>query len=996
MLEHIRDAKTPKEVWDIFATLFSKKNDTRLQLLENELLSIAQCGKTIAQYFHKVKLICREISELDPSAPIGEARIKIIIIHGLRPEYRGFIAAIQGWPTQPSLLEFENLLAGQEAMAKQMGGLSLKDEEEALYTNKNKGNFKRHTGGSKKDGDKGKSYHGNGGSRPGGASKNYGDRKKFSGECYNCGKVGHMAKDCWSKKRFVQSNTATSNSKENSEDDWDAEALMATEEKDLALTTTPEQIDYKNDWIVDSGCSNHMTGDKEKLQNLSQYKGARMVVTADNSRLPIAHVGKTVITPRYNSNQVPLQDVYHVPGMKKNLLSVAQLTSSGHYVIFGPENVKVYRNLKISEAPTMEGQRLESLYVMSAESAYIDKTRKKVDAQGTSSTRHTNRHNMCRMSVCKFDKKAIRCIFVGYDSQRKGWKCCDPTSERCYTSRNVVFDEASSWWTTEKEVLPESKDLEDKVQQKMREHIVQLQSGSDESGGPNDNDAEQRVAQSPWQTGIYQHPNEEERPNEVEELTPQSQLRRSTRTRRPNPKYANAAIVEEAVEPETFEKASQSSEWMTAMKQEIDALQQNQTWDLIPKPRDVKPISCKWVYKIKHRPDESIQKELAVSTFYKMVARGFIPDVKNCNRILRNLRGTRQWSQVRAVYKEMVNSGIQLTIVTYNTMLDSFCKEGKADEALRILGDMESRDSGCLPNDVTYNVIINGLSKNGEFNGAKKLLDKMQKSGKELDGWKWHSSFGGDLQCSNLWVVYQWFGNLKEALYLFDHMRDARIRPNVRTFNILIYGYCQMGALEGAQKLKEKMIHSGCMPDVYSYTLLMKGSCKFGNFAMSEAYFDEMLQRGLQPDCYAYTTRIMGGLRVRPAFNAFQLREEMITRGICPDTVTYNVLIDGCCKMGNLTEAYNIWKKMKIQLAYELFFRMQGKGLSPNTYTYTLLINANCNLGNWNEAFRLYAEMLKKEVLPDSCTWNVLFKHFGEDHKCHSASFLESIVSAVD
>ncbi|XP_050111787.1 uncharacterized protein LOC126590352 [Malus sylvestris] len=141
MLEHIRKAKTPKEAWDTFATLFSKRNDTRLQLLENELLSVAQRDMTIAEYFHKVKFICREISELDPSATIVESRIKRIIIHGLRPEYRGFVTAIQGWPTQPSLVELENLLADQEAFKKQMGGVSLRGEEESLYT-KTKGSFK--------------------------------------------------------------------------------------------------------------------------------------------------------------------------------------------------------------------------------------------------------------------------------------------------------------------------------------------------------------------------------------------------------------------------------------------------------------------------------------------------------------------------------------------------------------------------------------------------------------------------------------------------------------------------------------------------------------------------------------------------------------------------------------------------------------------------------------------------------------------------------------
>lgn len=103
------------------------------------------------------------MSELDPEAPIGEIRIKRIIIHGLKPEYRGFVAAVQGWPNQPSLVEFENLLAGQEALGKQMGGVSLKGEDEAPFTNKSGWKSKQHnTGGSRRSDDKGKNRQGEG------------------------------------------------------------------------------------------------------------------------------------------------------------------------------------------------------------------------------------------------------------------------------------------------------------------------------------------------------------------------------------------------------------------------------------------------------------------------------------------------------------------------------------------------------------------------------------------------------------------------------------------------------------------------------------------------------------------------------------------------------------------------------------------------------------------------------------------------------------------
>ncbi len=100
-------------------------------------MSIAQWNMTITQYFTKVKSLCCEISRLDPTSNISESRIRRIIIHGLRHKYRSFIASVQGWPIQPSLVELENLLADQEALVKQMVGLWIKSEEEALFRGKN-------------------------------------------------------------------------------------------------------------------------------------------------------------------------------------------------------------------------------------------------------------------------------------------------------------------------------------------------------------------------------------------------------------------------------------------------------------------------------------------------------------------------------------------------------------------------------------------------------------------------------------------------------------------------------------------------------------------------------------------------------------------------------------------------------------------------------------------------------------------------------------------
>lgn len=67
---------------------------------------------------------------------VGNKRMRRIIIHGLRPEFHGLVTAINGWATEPTLVELENILANQEELDKQMAGVSVKNDEKALYTKK--------------------------------------------------------------------------------------------------------------------------------------------------------------------------------------------------------------------------------------------------------------------------------------------------------------------------------------------------------------------------------------------------------------------------------------------------------------------------------------------------------------------------------------------------------------------------------------------------------------------------------------------------------------------------------------------------------------------------------------------------------------------------------------------------------------------------------------------------------------------------------------------
>ena len=72
------------------------------------------------------------------------------------------------------------------------------------------------------------------------------------------------------------------------------------------------------------------------------------------------------------------------------------------------------------------------------------------------------------------------------------------------------------------------------------------------------------------------------------------------------------------VEPTSIKAALADPQWLQAMRIEYNALISNHTWDLVPPVPSQNLVGCKWMFRIKHHPDGSVDRYKAW-----LVAKGF-------------------------------------------------------------------------------------------------------------------------------------------------------------------------------------------------------------------------------------------------------------------------------------------------------------------------------------------------------------------------------------
>ena len=160
-------------------------------------------------------------------------------------------------------------------------------------------------------------------------------------ECWNCGKKGHMRKDCRLKKKEPS-------------DEHDSTSEAHVTKQDALLLSCEDAGDS---WVVDSGASFHAT---PHLKCFKEYTKGNFgyVLLGDDAACAIVGKG-TVAVKLANGNEWLLQEVRHIPALRKNLISTGQLDEEGCVSTFGQKKWKVTKGAMV----IARGEKVKTLYI---------------------------------------------------------------------------------------------------------------------------------------------------------------------------------------------------------------------------------------------------------------------------------------------------------------------------------------------------------------------------------------------------------------------------------------------------------------------------------------------------------------------------------------------------------------------------------------------------------------------------------------------------------
>ncbi|XP_050377989.1 pentatricopeptide repeat-containing protein At1g74900, mitochondrial [Argentina anserina] len=275
---------------------------------------------------------------------------------------------------------------------------------------------------------------------------------------------------------------------------------------------------------------------------------------------------------------------------------------------------------------------------------------------------------------------------------------------------------------------------------------------------------------------------------------------------------------------------------------------------------------------------------------FKVFRGRFRADCVSYNVIVNGWCLVKRTPKALEVLREMVERGIEPSLITYNIMLKGYLRAGQVKEAWEFFLEMKKRK--CDIDVVTYTTLVHGFGVVGEIKKARRIFDGMVEDGVLPSVATYNALI--QVLCKK--------DNVENAVVVFEGMVSKGYVPNVTTYNVLVRGLCHAGDMDRGVGLMERMKGDECEPNVQTYNVVIQYFCDDGEIDKALDVFEKMGRGECLPNLDTYNVLISAMfVRKKPEdlLVAGKLLIEMVDRGFLPRKYTFNRVLDGLLLTGN-------------------------------------------------------------------------------------------------
>ena len=308
ILAQVSLEKTAAAAWAAIEAMHASQSRARIIATRMALATATKGSSSVADYFGKMKGLADEMASA--GRKLEDDELVSYILTELDLDFNPVVSAVSARVEPITVAELYTQLTSFEQRMEIHGGGSQSSANMAAKGGRGGGgNFNsprnRNGGGRGGFGRGGRGGRGNGGRGPNFQAGVF---------CQLCGKEGHSVIKCY--KCFDPTFTGPP-------------------QKSAAAATASYGVD--TNWYVDSGATDHVTGDLEKLTVRDKYGGHDQVHMASGKGMEINHVGSSIL--HTHTSKIHLNNILHVPQATKSLLSVNCLARDNNaFLEFHPDH----------------------------------------------------------------------------------------------------------------------------------------------------------------------------------------------------------------------------------------------------------------------------------------------------------------------------------------------------------------------------------------------------------------------------------------------------------------------------------------------------------------------------------------------------------------------------------------------------------------------------------------------------------------------------------